>query len=164
MIMSDVHTGAIVRQWKEHQSRCWSIHCNYADPKIIASASNDFTVKAWSVDTPHSIAVVNAGTSIYAVRFHPASRNFLAYGCSDYKVYYHDLRKPHTPLHIMGGHKRAVNYCHFINDQELVSQSIDSELKLWNVNTGQCLKTYTGHKNEKTFVGLSVNSNHMVCG
>ena len=33
-----------------------------------------------------------------------------------------------------------------------------------NINTGQCLKTYTGHKNERTFVGLSGNSNHMVCG
>ena len=51
-----------------------------------------------------------------------------------------------------------------INYQELVSLSTDNELKLWNINTGQCLKTYIGHKNEKIFVGLSVNSNHMVCG
>ena len=52
VMISDVHTGEITRQWKEHQSRVWSLHCNYADPKIIASASNDFTVKAWSVDIP----------------------------------------------------------------------------------------------------------------
>lgn len=162
--LSDVHTGTITRQWKEHQSRVWSVDCNYADPKIIASASNDFTVKAWSIDMPHSIAVVNTGTSIYAVRFHPASCNFLAYTGADHKVYYHDLRKPHTPLFIMEGHKKAVNYCHFLNDQELVTLSIDCELKLWNIDTGQCLKTYTGHKNERTFVGLSGNSNHMVCG
>ena len=64
----------------------------------------------------------------------------------------------------MEGHKKSINYCRFVSDQELASLSIDSELKLWNVNTGQCVKTYTGHKNENTFVGLSVNSNHMVCG
>ena len=77
------------------------------------SASNDFTVKAWSVDIPYSFAIVNAGTSIYAVRFHPASRNFLAYSGADHKVYYHDLRKPHVPLRIMEGHNKPVNYCHF---------------------------------------------------
>ena len=137
---------------------------DYGDPKIIASASNDCTVKAWSVDIPYSVAVVNTSTNIFTVRFHPASRNFLAYGGADHKVYYHDLRNPHIPLRLMEGHKKAVNYCHFINDEELVSLSIDSELKLWNINTGQCLKTYSGHKNDKTFVGLSVNSNHMVCG
>ena len=54
VMISDIHTGEITRQWKEHQSRVWSLHCNYADPKIIASASNDFTVKAWSVDIPYS--------------------------------------------------------------------------------------------------------------
>ena len=164
VMISDVHTGEITRQWKEHQSRVWSLHCNYADPKIIASASNDFTVKAWSVDIPYSVAIVNAGTSIYAVRFHPASRNFLAYSGADHKVYYHDLRKPHVPLRIMEGHNKPVNCCHFLNDQELVSLSVNSELKLWNINTGQCLKTYTGHKNERTFVGLSGNVNHVVCG
>ena len=64
----------------------------------------------------------------------------------------------------MEGHNKPVNYCHFLNDQELVSLSVNSELKLWNINTGQCLKTYTGHKNERTFVGLSGNLNHVVCG
>jgi len=121
-------------------------------------------VKAWSVDIPYSVAVVNTSTNIFAVRFHPASHNFLAYGSGDHKVYYHDLRNPHIPLCLMEGHKKTVNYCYFINDHELVSLSIGSELKLWNVNVGQCLKTCTGHKNDKTFVGLSVNLNHITCG
>ena len=64
----------------------------------------------------------------------------------------------------MEGHKKPVSYCCFLNDQELISLSMDNDMKLWNVNTGECLKTYTGHKNEKAFVGLSVNSNHMICG
>ena len=164
VMISDVHTGEITRQWKEHQSRVWSLHCNYADPKIIANASNDFTVKVWSVDLPYSVAIINAGTSIYAVRFYPASRNFLAYSGADHKVYYHDLRKPHVPLRIMEDHNKPVIYCHFLNDQESVSLSVNSELKLVNINTGQCLKTYTGRKNERTFVGLSGNLNHLVCG
>ena len=55
---------------------------------------------------------------------------------------------------------------HILNDQELVSLSVNSKLKLWNINTTQWLKiqTYTGYKNERTFVGLSGNLNHWVCG
>jgi len=55
---------------------------------------------------------------------------------------------------------RFVCYCgHF-----LLNRSTDSEMKLWDVNTGRCLKTYHGHKNDKNFVGLTVNGNHIVCG
>lgn len=64
----------------------------------------------------------------------------------------------------MKGHKKTVHGCHFIDDQNLVSLSIDGEMKLWNVNTGECLKTYNGHKNRSAFVGLSTNSTHIVYG
>ena len=37
-------------------------------------------------------------------------------------------------------------------------------MKLWNVNTVESLQTYTGYKNRFTFLGLDVNSTHMVCG
>ena len=42
--------------------------------------------------------------------------------------------------------------------------STDSELKLWNVESGQCVQTYKGHVNEKNFVGLTVNRNFIACG
>ena len=43
-------------------------------------------------------------------------------------------------------------------------RSTDSELKLWNVHTGQCLRTFKGHVNEKNFVGLSVSNDFIACG
>ena len=43
-------------------------------------------------------------------------------------------------------------------------RSTDSEIKLWDVNTGRCLKTYHGHRNDKNFVGLAVKGSHIVCG
>ena len=42
--------------------------------------------------------------------------------------------------------------------------STDSELKLWNVESEQCVRTYKGHVNEKHFVGLTVNRNFIACG
>lgn len=43
-------------------------------------------------------------------------------------------------------------------------RSTDSTLKLWNVRTNECVRTYTGHINEKNFVGLSSNSDWISCG
>ena len=45
-----------------------------------------------------------------------------------------------------------------------MDRSTDSELKLWSTQTGQCLKTYRGHVNEKNFVGLTVNDEFIACG
>ena len=42
--------------------------------------------------------------------------------------------------------------------------SLDSELKLWNVESGQCIRTYKGHTNETNRVGLTVNKNFIACG
>ena len=43
-------------------------------------------------------------------------------------------------------------------------RSTDSELKLWSTETGQCVKTFRGHINEKNFVGLTVNNEYIACG
>jgi E3 ubiquitin-protein ligase RFWD2 len=43
-------------------------------------------------------------------------------------------------------------------------RSTDSELKLWSVDTGTCVKTYRGHVNDKNFVGLTVNDDFITCG
>jgi WD40 repeat protein len=43
-------------------------------------------------------------------------------------------------------------------------RSTDSTLKLWNIRDGECVRTYTGHVNEKNFVGLSSNSDWISCG
>ena len=46
----------------------------------------------------------------------------------------------------------------------LYYSSTDSELKLWSTETGQCIKTFRGHINEKNFVGLTVNNDLIACG
>ena len=52
-----------------------------------------------------------------------------------------------TILFLLSGHLKAVSYAKFLNGDEIVSASTDSQLKLWNVkqgmkhvNTCQCLK------------------------
>ena len=46
----------------------------------------------------------------------------------------------------------------------LFFSSTDSQLKLWDISKGHCVKSYKGHSNEKNFVGLATNGDYIACG
>ena len=46
----------------------------------------------------------------------------------------------------------------------LPSASTDSTLKLWSTTQNECKRTFTGHTNEKNFVGLSTSNDYIACG
>ena len=54
-------------------------------------------------------------------------------GSVDHHIHYFDLRNPSAPVHIFGGHKKAVSYVKFLSNNELASASTDSTLRLWDV-------------------------------
>jgi WD40 repeat protein len=93
-------------------------------------------------------------------------------------------------LAVISGPQRAVSYVRFMGGGHLVSASTDSTLRLWDLKEvlacpaatsasggssaasggggGGRLRpacTYTGHRNQRNFVGLSVSADgHMLCG
>ncbi|KAK1301612.1 hypothetical protein QJS10_CPB12g01156 [Acorus calamus] len=70
------------------------------------------------------------------------------------------------------GHGKAVSFVKFVDSQTLVSASTDGTLKLWDLNrtsssglsTDACSLTFTGHTNEKNFVGLTTYDGYIACG
>ena len=62
------------------------------------------------------------------------------------------------------GHRKAVAYVRYLNDEEVVSASTDSTLRLWNMNKPQAVRVYEGHVNEKNFVGLCADGEFIACG
>ncbi|KAH9624959.1 hypothetical protein KSS87_020152 [Heliosperma pusillum] len=85
-------------------------------------------------------------------------------GSADHHIHYYDLRNVSQPLHVFGGHKKAVSYVKFLSTTELASASTDSTLRLWDVKNSLPVRTFRGHTNEKNFVGLTVNSEYIGCG
>lgn len=55
-------------------------------------------------------------------------------------------------------------YVRYLNDEEVVSASTDSTLRLWNVNKPHAVRVYEGHVNEKNFVGLCADGEFIACG
>jgi WD40 repeat protein len=88
---------------------------------------------------------------------------------------------------VISGPQRAVSYVKFLGGDHLVSASTDSTLRLWNLrqvvaaggdvtsaSSGSSRAsgprvapacTFTGHRNQRNFVGLSVSPDgHILCG
>lgn len=161
----DVNTGQRKSSLHEHEKRCWSVDFNEVDTRLIASGSDDARVKLWSTNDDRSIATLEAKANVCCVKFNPKSSCHLAFGSADHDVHYYDLRNMSKALCVFKGHKKAVSYVKFLGAEEIISASTDSQLKLWNVNRPpHCLRSFTGHVNEKNFVGLATDGDYVACG
>ncbi|XP_031842608.1 E3 ubiquitin-protein ligase COP1 isoform X1 [Nomia melanderi] len=160
----DATTGQRTKAFQEHEKRCWSVDFNDVDTRLIASGSDDTRVKLWSLNNDHSVASLEAKANVCCVKFNPCSSCHLAFGSADHCVHYYDLRNMNEALCIFKGHRKAVSYVKFINKEEIVSASTDSQLKMWNINNPHCLRSFVGHVNEKNFVGLTTDGHYVACG
>ncbi|XP_009377267.2 protein SUPPRESSOR OF PHYA-105 1 [Pyrus x bretschneideri] len=170
--MWDATTGQGFSQYVEHQRRAWCVEFSQADPKKFASGSDDCTVKLWSTNDKKSTDTIQNAANVCCVQFSACSSNLVVFGSADYKIYGYDLRNTRIPWCTLPGHGKAVSYVKFVDAETLVSASTDNTLKLWDLNqstsTGlspnACSLTFSGHTNEKNFVGLSVSDGYIACG
>lgn len=160
----DASTGQRTKTYQEHEKRCWSVDFNEVDNRLIASGSDDARVKLYSLNGEHSIATLEAKANVCCVKFNPKSSCHLAFGSADHCVHYYDLRNMKEAVAIFKSHKKAVSYVKFLNNEDLVSASTDSQLKMWNINTPYCLRSFVGHINEKNFIGLATDGDYVACG
>ena len=161
----DVVTGTAIMNFQEHEKRCWSIDFNRNDCQLLASGSDDWTVKLWNVNHNGSIHTIHVQANILSVQFNPVNSNHLAFCCADKKVFYWDLRKTSEPLLTFNTeHSKSVSYVRFLNEHELVTASTDNQIKLWNTNYRSSLRSFSGHVNEKRFIGLSTHDDYFCCG
>lgn len=162
----DAESGSLVRSYQEHEKRCWGVSFCDVDPRLIASGSDDSKVKIWSTNNEYSLLSIDAKSNVCCVVFKPDSKFHVLFGTADHNVHYYDIRNPKEAVALFKGHKKAVSYVKFRgqNSNEFCSASTDSTLRMWKINEGQCVRTFTGHTNEKNFVGLETHDGYIVTG
>ena len=167
----DVNTSGMVQEYEAHSKRIWSVDYCTADPTLLASGSDDCTVKIWSTRAQASVAQLDLKANVCAVKWRPGTAHQLAVGSADHTVYVYDLRQPSAPLASFAGHRKAVSYVRWSGENEIVSASTDSSLRLWDAAGaiasgvgGDAERIYEGHANEKNFVGLAVEGDFLACG
>ncbi|CAI9757026.1 unnamed protein product [Fraxinus pennsylvanica] len=166
----DVTRSQIFMEMKEHERRVWSIDFSVADPTMLASGSDDGSVKLWNVNQGASVGTIRTKANVCCVQFPMDNGHFLAFGSADHRIYYYDLRNSKMPLCTLVGHNKTVSNVKFIDSSTLVSASTDNTLKLWDLarSTSRVLdyplQSFTGHLNVKNFVGLSVSEGYIATG
>lgn len=161
----DVNRGVSIREYEEHENRAWSVDYCPTQPTLFASGSDDGRVKLWHTSQSGSLLTIdNRPANVCSVKFHPREANKIAFGSVDFKIHYYDLRNPSEELHVFESHTRAVSYVKFMSPTELVTASVDSTIKLWDLKTMSLARTFSGHVNDKNFVGLSVTPDYIACG
>ncbi|XP_059291870.1 protein SPA1-RELATED 4-like isoform X1 [Lycium ferocissimum] len=166
----DVTRSQIFMEMREHERRVWSVDFSVADPTMLASGSDDGSVKLWNINQGVSVGTIKTKANVCCVQFPFDSGRSLAFGSADHKIYYYDLRNSKMPLCTLIGHNKTVSYVKFIDSTTLVSASTDNTLKLWDLSIcgsrilDSPLQSFTGHMNVKNFVGLSVSEGYIATG
>eukprot|EP01027_Heterolobosea_sp_BB2_P004535 GEZU01006942.1.p1 GENE.GEZU01006942.1~~GEZU01006942.1.p1 ORF type:complete len:480 (+),score=104.19 GEZU01006942.1:44-1441(+) len=130
--------------WKVLTEHTGVINCLQFDQKIIASGSDDFTIKIWNRETGKEIKTLMSHKDYVAsLQF---KQNTLISGSGDKSIKIWDIEKGRC-LDTLHGHMGIV-YC-LRYDQprhRIISGSLDKTVKIWDASTSQCLDTLIGHE------------------
>ncbi|PON66416.1 Guanine nucleotide-binding protein, beta subunit [Trema orientale] len=170
----DLERRTPVFERDEHGGRrVWSVDYSHwdADPVLAASGSDDGTMQMWDprCEGGECVAAVRpslARCSVCCVEFSPFGGPLVAVGCADRRAYGYDIRKLSDPVLVLDGHQKTVSYVRFLDGRTMVSAGTDGCLKMWDTVHSRVIRTYMGHVNNRSFVGLSVwrNGGLLGCG
>lgn len=136
----DVESGEELRTLTGHTS---GIRCLQFDDGKLMTGSLDGTVRLWDYKTGQCKRVFNAHTEgIISLNFNPS---FMATGSMDKTIRVWNF-KDSKQTFLLRGHTDWVN-CVKIDEasRTLFSASDDLTVRLWDLDTKQCLKVFEGH-------------------
>ncbi|KAJ3411728.1 protein with putative role during mitosis [Chytridiales sp. JEL 0842] len=113
---------------------------------ILASASEDATVKIWDYESGEFERTLKGHTkAVHDITFDPKG-NLLASCSADLSIKLWDLQSDYKNTKTLHGHDHSVSSVAFIYPGDyLLSASRDQTIKIWEVSTGYCVRTIVGH-------------------
>ena len=131
-----------------------------ADPLII-TGSLDHTCKLWQVETTQNAESIPLdNTTVLALAY---SKEYIAMGCTDGTVRLWNQSTRTTK--ILNGHKGWVQTLTFSpQGNHLLTGSKDSTAILWDIATGESLRTFSGHSGWVYAVAISPDGTQIATG
>jgi len=129
-----------------HKGSIWALEvCK--EENHIATGGSDGVIRIWKIiktpQQPTSSSISNTSSSALSdtVSNGSTNSNLSGGGCAS-----EDSNKPkileNIPRILLEGHSGHILELKWINQQLLLSSSIDKTVKLWNIESGECIKTF----------------------
>ena len=135
----DMDTGEVIRTLRGHQSGIRTLQFNES---MLVSGSLDHTVKIWHWQTGECLSTLRCHSEgVITVNFDGA---YLASGSIDHtvKIFNFDTRQTYT----LRGHTDWVNQVRLdVSSRTVFSASDDCTIRLWDLDTKVCIKTFRSH-------------------
>lgn len=170
-------TGECLQTCQEHQHRVWLVAFN-PNGKTLVSVGEDQVAKIWDIATGKCLRTLDGYNNwILSVAF-SSDGQALASGSEDCLVRLWDMATTKL-LRTLRGHHNIVSSVAFDAQSNLesiatearpdlgrilASGSDDQSIKLWDCQTGACLKTLSGHADWIQSVWFSINYQYLASG
>jgi transcription initiation factor TFIID subunit 5 len=112
---------------------------------LLLSGSRDETVRLWNLDLRRNIVIYRADAPVWDAQFGERGLYFASATASKCVSLYSTERI--HPLRVFTDAKQDVTCLDFHpNCNFIAGGSDDNNIYMWDVLTGSCVKTYSGHK------------------
>jgi E3 ubiquitin-protein ligase RFWD2 len=82
----DAMSASRLVQFSEHTAQAWSVDYSHTEPGVLASASEDKTVRLWDVSQQKSVGTIPTLAEVCCVRFNPVNEYQIVFGGANYMV------------------------------------------------------------------------------
>ncbi|AFY44597.1 protein kinase [Nostoc sp. PCC 7107] len=134
-----------------------------SDGQILASGSDDKTIKLWSVTTGSEIRTLSGHSSSVNSVAISSDGQILASGSDDKTIKLWSVTTG-SEIRTLSGHSSSVNSVAISSDGQILASGSWHTIKLWSVTTGREILTLTGHSSSVNSVAISKDGQILASG